>query len=108
MIRINPDFFEVVVLAACTDTFLAVGGASVTGFCQTEEDILELVHTRVGKQQCRIANRNNRRAMHGFMAALLKKLYKVAAYLISCKHNSLPKNSSPTPQPCLSRPTLSV
>jgi hypothetical protein len=45
------DVLEVVVLAAGADAFLRRGGAGVVALLLAKEDVLELVHARVGKQQ---------------------------------------------------------
>ncbi len=64
MVGIVPDFLQVVMLAGDPDALLRIGSACVATRAHAQEDILELVHTRVGEQQCRIAVRNDRRRWH--------------------------------------------
>src|SRR5450432_1174088 len=65
----EADVFEVVVFAAGADAFLAGGGAAVVALFESEEDILELVHPRVGKEQRGVVRRDERGAAEDFMAA---------------------------------------
>ena len=50
----EADVFEVVVLAAGAHAFLRSRGAVVVALLQAEENVLELVHPRVGEEQRRI------------------------------------------------------
>ena len=50
----EADVFEVVVLASGADAFLRGGGAVVVAALVAEEDVFELVHTRVGEEQRRV------------------------------------------------------
>ena len=54
------DVFQVVVLAAGAHAFLRRGGARVGTLVEAEEDVLELVHARVGEQQRRVVVRHQR------------------------------------------------
>jgi hypothetical protein len=47
----EADVFEVVVLAAGADALLRGGGAVVVALLGAEEEVLELVHARVGEEQ---------------------------------------------------------
>ena len=51
----EADIFEVVVLAAGADAFLAGGGAVVVALFEAEEDVLELVHPGIGEEQRGVA-----------------------------------------------------
>ena len=53
MARGVADVLEIVVLAACTQATLHVGGTHVAALVDAEEDILELHHAAVGEQQRR-------------------------------------------------------
>ena len=58
--------FQVIVLAAHAEALLRVGGAGELGGGMAQEDILELVHTRVRKHQGRVVLDNHRcRGYHG-------------------------------------------
>ena len=72
----EPDVFEVVVLAAGADAFLATGGALVVALLQAEEDVLELIHAGVGEEQRGVANRDERRAAHDPVIFLLEEVQK--------------------------------
>ena len=72
----EADIFKIVVLAAGADAFLAGGGAFVVALFEAEENVLELVHPGVGEKQRGIVRRNERRAAHDAMAALLEKFQK--------------------------------
>jgi hypothetical protein len=48
------------VLAAGAYAFLRRGGAGIGAPVETEEHVLELIHTRVGEQQCRVFMRHQR------------------------------------------------
>ena len=51
VIGIIPDFLEIVMLTADPDALLAIGDAAVLAGARAEEDFLELVHSRIHKQQ---------------------------------------------------------
>ncbi|HZV60744.1 MAG TPA: hypothetical protein VFF42_10395, partial [Candidatus Eremiobacteraceae bacterium] len=70
----EADVFEVVVFAAGADTFLRGARAGVVAFFQAKKNILELVHAGVGKQQSRIAMRDERATAHTAMAFTFEKL----------------------------------
>ena len=79
----EADIFEVVMLAAGADAFLASGGAVVVALLDAEENILELVHPGVGEEQRGIVGGDERRAAHDSVAALLKKPQKHFARFVS-------------------------
>jgi len=58
VIGIFANFFKVVVFAADPQAFLSVGHAGILGGRQTDENILELIHSRIGKKQGLIADRD--------------------------------------------------
>ncbi len=60
----EADVFEVVVLAAGADAFLRADGAGVGTLLGTEEDVLELVHAGVGKEERRVVGRDERGGVH--------------------------------------------
>jgi len=79
----EADVFEVVVLAAGADAFLRGGSASVVAGLGAEEDIFELIHARVGEEQCGVVGRNERRGVHAAMALALKKPQELFSNLIT-------------------------
>ena len=66
------DVFEVVVLAPCSDAFLRRGGARVIALLHAQENILELIHPRIGKQQRRVVGGNQGRRSHYAVSARSK------------------------------------
>ena len=76
VIGVDTDFFEVVVLAAYPDTFLAVGGTRVVRLAKAQEDILKLVHPGINEQQRFITDRNDRCAGNKLMAFIFEEVNK--------------------------------
>jgi hypothetical protein len=74
VVVVVTDFFEVVMLAAYAEAFLAVDGASAGWSAQAEKYVLELVHTGVGKKQRLVANRNDRRTGDKFVVFDFEKI----------------------------------
>ncbi len=63
------DVFQIVVLAAGADAALRRGCPRIGSLLITEEDILELHHTRIGEQQCRVIAGYQWATGNDFMAA---------------------------------------
>ena len=75
----EADVFEIVVLAAGAHAFLGGRGPGVVALFQAEEDVLELVHARVGEQQGRVVLRDEGRRVHLAVSLLNEKVQKFAA-----------------------------
>ena len=75
----KSNIFQVVVFSASADAFLAGGGAFVVALLEAEEDVLELIHARIGEEQRGIVMRYERGAAHHAMAALFKEFQKCFA-----------------------------
>jgi hypothetical protein len=73
------DVFEVVVLATGAHALLRGDGASVIAVLKSQEQIFELVHSRIGKQQSGIVFRNERRAGNNPVSMALKVVDKCLA-----------------------------
>ena len=71
--RRDAHVLEVVVLSAGADALLRRGRARVLALLPAQEDVLELVHAGVREQQRGIALRNERRALHDPVPALLEE-----------------------------------
>ena len=84
----KADIFKIVVLAAGADALLRSGGARVVALFGAKEDILELVHAGVGKQQGGVIGGNQRGAVHLAVALLDKKVQEHASNIISGRHTS--------------------
>ncbi len=63
------DVIEIVMLATGAHAFLRRCGARVIAFFLAQENVLELVHSRVGEQQRRIVSGHQRRASDDAMTA---------------------------------------
>src|SRR5262249_3279788 len=89
VIRVTADVFQVVVLAAGTDALLAIDRTLVWARAGAEEDVLELVHAGVGKQQRRVVQRHDARRPHrGVTVSLDEEIDEVLTNLIGSRHVS--------------------
>ena len=79
MARGVADVFQVVVLAAGADALLGRGGAAVGTLVEAQENILELVHARVGEQERGIVMRHHRAGRDDGMALGLEELQVLLA-----------------------------
>ena len=70
---------QIVVLAAGTHATLRAGGPVIGPLLQPQEQILELVHAGIGKQQGRVVVRNQRAGCHHLVALLAEILEKRSA-----------------------------
>ena len=77
----RPDVLEVVVLAADPHALLRTGRAPVVAPVPSEEDVLELVHPRVGEQERGVVSRHQRRTRDDTMAVLFEEPEKCTAKL---------------------------
>ena len=90
MPRGTANLIEVVVFAAGADTFLRGGGASVVALFQAQENVLELVHSGVGEEQCGIAMGNERTAAHATVALAFKEAQEgLADFVAGPLHSAL-------------------
>ncbi|EPF13534.1 hypothetical protein HMPREF0201_03718 [Cedecea davisae DSM 4568] len=70
------DVFQIVMLTTGANTTLRRSGAGIITLVETQENILELVHPGVGKQQSRIVIRNQGAARYNLVAFTLEKIEK--------------------------------
>ena len=66
--------FQVVVLAARTDAFLAGSGPAVIALFGAQKDVFELVHPGIGEKQGGIVHRDKRRAADDAVPVAFKEL----------------------------------
>ena len=71
---VEPDILQIVVLAPGPDALLAVDGPVVVPLAGGEEDILELVHPRVGEEQRGVVVGNNLAGGHEHVVVLFGKV----------------------------------
>ena len=102
----EADVFEVVMLAAGAYTLLRGGRARVGALLGTKEDVLELVHPRVGKEQRGVVGRHQRRRMHTSVLFTFKKPQKIFANLTARPIVHSPKVYQRTPRQLPSQPHL--
>ena len=70
VVGVPSNIFQVVVLAASADAFLGVDGTDKVTVTAPEENVLELVHPGIGKQQGGVVMRDHRaRIDHGVLVA---------------------------------------
>ena len=50
--------FQIVVFTACAHALLGGNGAHIRSLLETQKCLLELIHARIGKKQCRIIGRH--------------------------------------------------
>jgi hypothetical protein len=74
MVGVVPHLLEIVVLAGDADALLGIGAARVLARSGPEEDILELVHPRVGEVEGRIPVGDHRCGGDDRVAALAEEL----------------------------------
>ena len=79
----EADVFEVVVLAAGADAFLRGGRAGVVALLGAEEEVLELVHARVGEEQRGVVGGHQRGRVHAAVSLGLKEAQKQLADFVS-------------------------
>jgi hypothetical protein len=82
------DVIEIVVLASGADHLLRSGGTRVIALFDAGENVLELVHARVGEEQRRVVGRHQRRAANDAMVVGREEVEERLADLIPC-HVSL-------------------
>src|SRR5438477_6004794 len=82
----EADILQVIVLPARPHTLLRRSRPRVIALLQAEEDVLELVHPRIGEEQSRIVMRNERRGVHLAVPLLNKKVEEFPPDLRAGKH----------------------
>ncbi len=70
------DIFQIVVFTARTHAALRGGCTGIITLIEAKENILELVHPGVGKQQCGIVIGNQRAAGNYLMSFTMEKIEK--------------------------------
>src|SRR5438046_2940985 len=77
------DVIEIVVLSARANALLRACRARVRPLLASEKNILELVHSRIHEEQCRIFGRNQRRTFDDRVSALFEELEEAAADFVT-------------------------
>ena len=92
VIGIMPDFFQIIMLSADTQTLLAVRTSAGFRVASAKDDVLPLVHAGIGKHQGRVILHYHRGRRNNLMTLRLEVLKERVAYLICC-HSSIIHNS---------------
>ena len=77
------DILEIVVLSTCPHAALRRSRRGVIALFIAEEDVLELHHAGIGKQQCRVIARHERGTRDDLVAVLAKKVQERLAELVA-------------------------
>src|SRR5690242_20834592 len=84
----EADVFEIVMLPAGAHAFLGRSGTIVVALLEAEENVLKLVHSRVGEQQRGVVVRDERRRVHLAVSLLDEEVQKLAANFGAGKHEA--------------------
>src|SRR5215470_927312 len=76
----KAHILKIVMLAARAHAFLRGGGAVVITMLKAQKNVFELVHASIGKQQCGVVGRNQRRRVHATVPLRLKELQEHLTY----------------------------
>ena len=85
-------------LAARPDALLRRSSPACSPLLVPEEDILELVHPRVGEHQRRVVARYERRRRHGLMAGLHEIIEKSGPDVVDATHHLPLPSRVPKPE----------
>ena len=98
VVGVVPDFFEVVVLAAHSQTFLRICRSRVRGLGVAQEDVLELVHSGVGEHQRRVILDHHRSGRHDGVSLGCEEIQKFLSYFLrshnTAKYQTIYKNTT--------------
>ena len=81
-------FFEVIVLSADSETLLRVGRPVCLRSDVAEEDVLELVHSGIGKHESWVVLYDHRRRRNNRMSLGCEEIQKFLSYFVRC-HSDL-------------------
>src|SRR5689334_4077253 len=81
-----PDFVEIVMLAARTNTLLRRRSAHILALLRAQKRVFKLIHARVSEQQRRIVGGQKRRRTHTRVSLFLKILQKSFANFVTSHH----------------------
>ena len=77
---------QIVVLAAHAEALLGIGDTTPLGFFITQDNVLELVHTGIGKHEGGIVLDHHRGRRHNVMPMLLKVALESLSDFFCSKH----------------------
>ncbi len=86
VVCVHAHLLEVVMLAADAQTFLRVGHTLIFRSFVAKNNILELIHSGVGKHQRGVIFNNHRSRRHDVMPLAFEKAFERLTYFFSCQH----------------------
>lgn len=86
VVGVVPYFLQVVVLAAHTQAFLGVGHTWVLGRVVAQDDVLKLIHTRIGEHQGGVILDDHRGGGDNLMSLGLEEAFEGFSDFFSCHH----------------------
>ena len=87
VIRVMPYFFQVIVLTAHAKTLLRIGSPARFRIPDSQDNIFPLIHSRIGKHQCRIALYYHGRRRHNLVSFRSEERFKRFTDFFCCQHN---------------------
>ncbi len=87
VVCVHANFFQIVMFATYAQTFLRICNTAIFGRDIAQYNIFELIHSGIGKHQCRIVFNNHRCRRDYLMSLTSEKLFIRFTYLLCCKHN---------------------
>ena len=96
VVGINAHLFQIVVLAADPDALLTVHHPLAVGWPKAQEDVLELIHARVGEHQRVVSHGDDGRTGDEGVVYLLEEVYKSGSNLLCREHGSSRIKSRPS------------
>ena len=94
VVGVPAHIFQVIVFSTGPDAFLRISCSIVIACSRAKKDVLELVHTRIGKKQCWVIIRYNWGAAHKSMLTFFKEAYEFLTDLLGCLHGRLLESES--------------
>lgn len=88
VVGVVSNLFEVVVLAAHTQTLLRISDTARLGHCITQDYVFELVHSGIGEHKGGIILYHHRGGGHDTMALGFEIVLEGLANFLCCKHIS--------------------
>ena len=89
VVGVVAHLLEVVVLARDAQAFLRVGTAARFGVARTQNDVLPLVHARIGEHERGVVFHHHRGRRHDGVSFFLEKILERLSDFLCCHHNLL-------------------
>ena len=83
VVSVVAHFLQVVVLAADAEALLRIAGTGIGCIGVAEEDVLELVHARIGEHECGVVLDDHGSGRHDVVGFALEEFKKLAADFVA-------------------------